>query len=196
MTRRTAAAALLAPLALLALAGCGIQRSDVVEAGGAATVAVYPPPGTTRVVLYFLGPDGRPLPAVRDLGQFSGGWTPRDDTSGSGMGVETGRGEAVATDKVLAMLLAGPNAPETSAGMTSGLPRHGLNPHAVVDEAAGLTDGRGLVRLSTPFPVGDLTDGAVQQLVCTAAFSEDPGGMVEVALSGPDGSLPATRCQV
>ncbi|MEX0171313.1 hypothetical protein [Streptomyces sp. LMG1-1-1.1] len=195
MTRRTAAA-LLAPLALLALAGCGIQRTDVVEAGGAATVAVHPAPGADRVVLYFLGPDGRPLPTVRDFGRFSDEWTAPEHAIGSGSGMETGRDTAVATDKVLAMLLAGPNGPETAVGMTSGLPRLGRNPHAEVDKAAGLTDGRSLLRLSAPFPVGDLTDEAVQQLVCTAAFSEDPGGMVEVALSGPDGGLPATRCRV
>ncbi|MFB6839271.1 hypothetical protein [Streptomyces sp. NPDC056361] len=196
MTRRTAVAALLAPLALLALAGCGIQRSDVVEAGGAATVAVYPAPGTTRVVLYFLGPDGRPLPTVRDLGKLSDQWTSPEHAIRGGVGMESGSAVPVATDKVLAMLLAGPNAPEASVGMTSGLPRRGSTPHAVVDEAAGLTDGRSLLRLSAPFPVGDLTDEAVQQLVCTAAFSEDPGGMVEVVLSGPDGSLPVTRCRV
>ncbi|MFE0648069.1 hypothetical protein ACFVZH_05715 [Streptomyces sp. NPDC059534] len=193
MNRRTTAAAAL--LGLLTLAACGIQKSDVVEAGGAATVAVFPAPGQDRVVLYFLGPDGRPLPAVRDLGgPFSETWPPSDGT-GSGTRIESGRHGPVVTDKVLAMLLNGPSGVEAAAGMTTGLPRSGAGAHVEADKAAGVTEGRRLLRLSSPFPVGGLTDEALQQLVCTTAFAEDPAGMVEVALTGPDGSLPAARCE-
>ncbi|MFG3035819.1 hypothetical protein ACGFYZ_02835 [Streptomyces sp. NPDC048330] len=194
MNRRAAAAA--AVLGLVALTACGVRKSDVVEAGGAATVAVAPVPGLGRVVLYFLGPDGRVLPSVRDFSSpFSPGWS-APDRSGSGEVVHTGPDMPIATDKVLAMLLNGPSGVETAAGLTTGLPRFGAGLHTEVDKAAGIADGRRLLRLTSPFPVGGLSDEAVQQLVCTSAFAEDPAGLLEVAVTGPDGTLPALRCEV
>ncbi|KOG25612.1 MULTISPECIES: hypothetical protein [Streptomyces] len=198
MNRRTkAVAALLGSAALLTLTGCGIQDSDVVEAGGAATVAVHPAPGGNRVVLYFLGPDGRLLPSVRDLdGPFSSRgepWANPDHTSGSGTGVETRSGR-VGIDKVLFMLVNGPVAGEVAVGMTTGLPRSETVPHIEGDPSKAVAEGRRHLRLRVPFPVGDLTDAAIQQLVCTTVYAEDPVGMVEVSLLGPDGTLPAARC--
>ncbi|MEU1230789.1 hypothetical protein [Streptomyces sp. NPDC005828] len=199
---RRGTAAVVALLGTVLLAACGIQGSDVVEAGGAATVAVAPAP-EFRMVLYFLGPDGRPAPVVREVGQpfpdptFAAGGTEwaqdlktRGLDSGSGQGTP---GARVATDKVLAALIAGPAVADTAAGLTTGLPAYPEAPHAEV--LKGLTpEGRHSVRLRLPFPVGDLSDGAVQQLVCTTAYAQDGGGRVDVSLVGADGSLPATRC--
>ncbi|MFH8620836.1 hypothetical protein ACH4A8_02865 [Streptomyces vietnamensis] len=200
MRRRAAAAAAL--LAVLSLAACGIQESDVVEAGGAATVAVYPPP-EFRMVLYFLGPNGQPVPVARDVGPpvpdptFAGGVEASRDRKAqgwaSGQGQDT-HGTPVATDKVLAALLSGPAGADTAAGLTTGLPRSENAPRAEAVE--GLTpEGRRRVRLRLPFPVMGLSDAAVQQLVCTTAYAEDNGGRVDVTLISVDGARPATRCE-
>ncbi|MCZ0979511.1 hypothetical protein O1L60_11640 [Streptomyces diastatochromogenes] len=129
MNRRKTALAL---LAMASLAACGIQESDVVEAGGAATVAVTPPP-EFRMVLYFLGPEGQPVPVVRETGQplptrRSPGW-PRDGRRaaedrglGSGHQAYGQSGTAAFADKAISALLAGPAGADTAAGLTTGLP--------------------------------------------------------------------------
>lgn len=200
--RRAIAAAL---LGILSLAACGIQDSDVVEAGGAATIAVPPAP-EFRMVLYFLGPDGRLVPVAREVGMpvpettFAWGGTDKEaERKAQGMGSGQSsqeHGARVVTDKVLAALLAGPGGADTAAGLTTDLPKSAQAPRTEQVTAAGLTpEGRHTVRIRSPFPVGDLSDAAVQQLVCTAAYAEDGGGMVEVILTGADGTLPATACE-
>ncbi|MFF8376200.1 hypothetical protein ACF07V_08745 [Streptomyces sp. NPDC015661] len=199
--RRSAVAVAL--LAVVSLTACGIQQSDVVEAGGAATVAVTPAP-EFRMVLYFLGPDGRPVPVVREVGPpipdptfAAGGSEWAQDRKAQGLG--TGQpheehGTRVATDKVLGALLAGPADADTAAGLTTALPVSREAPHA--EQIEGLNpEGRRIVRLRSPFPVLDLSEAAVQQLVCTAAYAEDGGGMVDVSVVGLDGTLPTTRCE-
>ncbi|KQX53102.1 MULTISPECIES: hypothetical protein [unclassified Streptomyces] len=203
--RRRPAAALLALLTLTATA-CGIQESDVVEAGGAATVAVAPIP-EYRTVLYFLGPDGRSMPVARELsGPVPVATNPSDGTGtgealheevtpedkAAGIGLRPGE---VATDMVLAMLLAGPVAAEATAGITTALPdgatAGGLH---VTPDPSGPTSGRRLLRLRAPFPVMELSESAVRQLVCTTAYAEHPAGLVDVSVTGPDGALPVARC--
>ncbi|MER5207930.1 hypothetical protein [Streptomyces sp. NPDC002825] len=201
MRRRTAAAAAL--LGVVSLAACGIQQSDVVEAGGAATVAVNPPP-EFRMVLYFLGPDGRPTPVARDDGRLfpdpsSAAGVSESEEDRKTQALRESHGTSVATDKVLAALLAGPADADRAAGLTTGLPAAGTSgfaPHAEPIEEAGVTaEGRRILRVRTSFPVMNLSDAAVQQLVCTVAYAEDGGGMAEVTLAGEDGTLPATRCE-
>ncbi|MFI8914395.1 hypothetical protein ACIGW4_22635 [Streptomyces sp. NPDC053513] len=200
MSHRAAALVL---LGTFALAACGIQESDVVEAGGAATVAVAPAP-EFRMVLYFLGPDGRLVPVVRELGppypETTFAWGASESTEdrkaqgpGSGAAQNTG-GTRGATDKVIAALLAGPAGAETAAGLTTDLPVSRKAPHA--EEVGKLSpEGRRVIRLRSPFPVKDLSETAVQQLVCTTAYAEDGGGMVDVSLMGVDGTLPTARCE-
>ncbi|MFF0430378.1 hypothetical protein ACFYUJ_39200 [Streptomyces sp. NPDC004520] len=198
MRRWKAAAAL---LALASLAACGIQESDVVEAGGAATVAVAPAP-EFRMVLYFLGPGGQPVPVVREVGQPVPGTDAleaqhlKSKWTGSGQQPYEQSGTAAFTDMVIAALLAGPAEADTAAGLTTGLPAPGKSwktPHT--EAVGGLTpEGRRTIRIRPPFPVGNLPDAAVQQLVCTAAYAADHGGEVDVSLMGTDGTLPPTRC--
>ncbi|MEU2114585.1 hypothetical protein ABZ567_02775 [Streptomyces sp. NPDC016459] len=211
MKRRPAGAALASVVAaagLAALAGCGIQNSDVVEAGGAATVVVAPIP-EERMVLFFLGPDGLPMPVVREVGPAGPEPTPTPDGPGDsavpfegfGPGYEvaadarTVRG--LPTDKVLAALVAGPGPAEADVGITTALPTSGQAPRV---EAIGtgvkgtVTEGRVALRLRAPFSVGSLSDAAVRQLVCTAAYAAHPAGAVEVSVAGADGTLPNTRC--
>ncbi|MFD3532268.1 hypothetical protein [Streptomyces sp. NPDC058664] len=205
MNRGTAAAAaLLGPLALVAaLSGCGIQETDVVEAGGAATVIVAPIP-EERIVLYFLGPDGRSMPVSRGsdvpeavrTSPSDGSAADRLPYEGFGpdyeMSAEELRRTRSATDKVLAMLLAGPRPDEASAGVTTALPKTVGGPHVVpVDTTAS---ARRTLLLRAPFPVRELTGAAVRQLVCTTAYAEHPAGLVDVSVVGPDGPLPTTSC--
>ncbi|MFD3660717.1 hypothetical protein ACFWVF_08955 [Streptomyces sp. NPDC058659] len=201
-TRRRTAAATLA--GLLSLTACGIQGSDVVEAGGAATVLVAPNP-ESRMLLYFVGPDGRSRPVARDVG--FGGPEPtsasdnetdtHDPYDGFGPGYEVDhavlRQSRVVSNKVLAALLAGPNQAEAAAGLTTALPHGAGVPHVQVEKSGGAQDRR-LLRLRAPFTVTDLPATAVRQLVCTTAYAEDRMGLAEVAVTGPDGALPPTTC--
>ncbi|MCB8906880.1 MULTISPECIES: hypothetical protein [unclassified Streptomyces] len=200
--RSAAAVALLALLAPPALAGCGIQKTDVVEAGGAATLHVGPPLPEERIVLYFVGPDGRSMPVARDLGlPFPDTAPPSGDsaehvpTDVFGPGYEISRDDlnrgGIVTDKILAMLLAGPRENERAAGITTVLPA--AKGVTVLQDSKG-TPARRLIWVRTPFPVKKLSEAAVRQLVCTTAYAEHPAGLVEVSLSGPDGILPTARC--
>ncbi|MFD5098822.1 hypothetical protein [Streptomyces albidochromogenes] len=181
MRRLRAAAAAGVSASLLLLVGCGVQASEVVEAGGPAVVPVSPDQ-LERMLLFFVGPDGRPIPVARPL-----------DLS-----------EVPApTARTLAALLGGPTEEERAAGITTRLPAatKGVEvvPAAREDAGPGGEAGRpagvpGAVRVTTGFAVRSLDAAAVRQLVCTAAHAEDPEGLVKVVLTGSDGSLPATAC--
>ncbi|SED45297.1 hypothetical protein SAMN05428939_5237 [Streptomyces sp. TLI_105] len=174
-----------------------------MEAGGAATVAVAPAP-EFRMVLYFLGPGGRPVPVVRELGPpvpdpafASGDSESTEDRKAQGLGsgwAQDTHGPQVPIDRALAALLAGPAGADTAAGLTTDLPVSEKPAHAEATEIL-TPEGRRVVRLRSPFPVRGLSEAAVQQLVCTAAYAEDGGGMVDVSLVGVDGTLPTTRCE-
>ncbi|MFF9338157.1 MULTISPECIES: hypothetical protein [unclassified Streptomyces] len=205
--RRRTPAALTALLATTALAGCGIQGSDVVEAGGAPTVVVAPVP-ESRMLLYFLGPDGALMPVSRDVGltRFP---VPERTEPGDGAGGEadtgdgrpdgTGTGFEIDADlpdtpglavvKVLSALLSGPGDADVRAGLTTELPPAG-------ELVRVESDGAGGIRLRTPFPARELSEGAVAQLVCTAAYAADRSGTHAVTVEGPDGALPQTNCAV
>ncbi|MFI8822704.1 hypothetical protein [Streptomyces sp. NPDC053431] len=199
MTRtpwRRLAAAL---LSLVPLVGCGIQESDVVEAGGAATVAVHPT-GGVKLLLFLVGPNGNLMPVARDLGLSYG----PDGQASVVEGSDPGRimptrpshdGYRVATDKVLGLLLEGPDERERAAGLTTRLTLHGAGaPHA--EPQPGQDGGPPVLGLRLAARVRDLEPVAVRQLVCTAAFAEDLGSAVPVVISGTDGSLPATSCEL
>ncbi|MFJ9811424.1 hypothetical protein ACIRTB_24690 [Streptomyces sp. NPDC101158] len=200
MTRtRTPWRRLAAVLSLLPLAACGIQKSDVVEAGGAATVAVYPTNGV-KMVLFLVGPDGRLMPTVRDFGLSFGpdGDTGLVDREGHPQRLPTERaivgGYRIATDKVLSTLLEGPDQRERAAGLTTRLALHGaFTPHT--ETRPGPDGGDTVLSLRLAVRVQDLDPVAVQQLVCTAAYAEELGQAAQVVVSGIDASLPATRCE-
>lgn len=207
--RGAAAVALLALLSPTALAGCGIQKTDVVEAGGAATLHVGPPTLGERIVLYFVGPDGRSMPVARDISppfpeitSSSGGSGEHVPSDVFGPDYEISRDDLVrggiVTDKILAMLASGPRENERAVGITTALPEaKGKTPtmlQASKGNAAPGNPARRIVWVRTPFPVKKLSEAGVRQLVCTTAYAEDPDGLVEVSLSGPDGILPTARC--
>ncbi|MEU3077209.1 hypothetical protein [Streptomyces laurentii] len=196
LARRARAAALTLALVPLA-AACGIQQSDVVEAGGAATVTVQPAAGT-RLLLFFVGRDGRLLPVARGL--------PGEVVDGTGPGATAGMatphtsppagtsgGFPIALDKLLSVLMSGPNEQERAAGLTTRLDM-GAKPLFFAGPLPG-PDGSPVVSIRFDSTVRDLDPLAVRQVVCTMAYSVDPGAAVSVTLVGTDGLLPATRCE-
>ncbi|MCT4352863.1 hypothetical protein M5362_06940 [Streptomyces sp. Je 1-79] len=186
MRRGTAlGAALLA--GALALTGCGIRQSDVVEAGGPATIAVAPGEGS-RLLLFYVDVDGRLTPAARALDT---------DQRLRGEAQPTyPRGLGVAALPALSALLRGPTAGERAAGLSTRLPELGWETgkrgplvNVETDE-----DGEPVLRVSLDFPLGDLEGTAARQLVCTAAYAEETDGRIAVVLSGPGSTRPAERC--
>ncbi|MFF3684504.1 hypothetical protein [Streptomyces sp. NPDC002187] len=170
MRRLRCAAALLA--AAPVLTGCGIQETDVVQAGGPATIQVFPQ-SSTGMVLFFRSPDGELLPVIRSLeGEFEDPQSP---------GASTG--------ETLSVLFAGPAERDRAAGLTTGLPE--LPPGATLRAAPSDRSG---VEVTLPIALGRLDDTALRQLVCTTAFSEDPEGLTPVHLRGTDGPLEQANC--
>lgn len=196
LARRARAAALALALVPFA-AACGIQQSDVVEAGGAATVTVQPAAGT-RMLLFFVGRDGRLMPVARGL--------PGEVVDGTGPGATTGSatprtsppadpsgGFPIAVDKLLYVLMAGPNEQERAAGLTTRLDTD-AKPLFFAGPLPG-PDGSPVFSIRFDTTVLDLDPLAVRQVVCTMAYSVDPGAAVSVNLVGTDGAVPATRCE-
>ncbi|WP_370412522.1 hypothetical protein [Streptomyces fradiae] len=193
-------AALLSLACLPVLAGCGIQGSDVVEAGGPAPVTVQPT-ASPRVVLFFTGKDGRLMMVLRSVGFLPGAESSADSGTGTAAGhavdptFPADGSDRIATDKVLTALLEGPAAEERAAGLTTRLSFHGRGePHVTLP----VPDGPRQLNLRVGVRVRDLDPVAVQQLVCTAAYAEAEkyGTGIPVVVSGTDGALPATSCEV
>ena len=211
-TRTLTAAAALALAAVLG--GCGIQKSDVVEAGDAATIAVQPSP-SSRILLFFVDRAGGLVPVARRVdppgpeeGVLDGGavgdageGTPDPGTSG-GAGPAADR-PRIATEKILAQLQYGPTPEERAAGLDSRVPVPRTEKHGFIVDRPGQdadadtdadTDGVPEIRLSTQLLVHDLEEVAVQQIVCTAAYAVSATGQALVTLVGADGSLPPVHC--
>lgn len=166
--RGGATAAALAGCALL-LAGCGIKPTGVIESGHAAMVEV---PGTDGPVLYFVSREGDrlvPTPVFAD-------------------------GYRMQPTPLLQMLLAGPAGRAREAGLTTALPPHG-DPRLGSVVITG-SEGDEAVTAQLPFKVGDLSDLARGQLVCTLAFAAAPGTLNRVTLRGTDTALNPADCEL
>jgi hypothetical protein len=177
--RLRAAAAL---TALLPLTACGIQETDVIGAGGGATVDVLPA-REVRMLLFFLSPDGLLMPSSRIVagGGFEGGRQGPDSA------------EEIAppsTEETVAALLSGPTPPERRAGMG--------NEPSLPDPSTrvGITASGGRVQLDLAAPLDGLTERAEGQLVCTVAYAESAAGSVPVTLRGTDGTHAPARCDL
>jgi hypothetical protein len=177
MRRRIRAATALA--ALLALTGCGIQETDVIEAGGPATLDVLPA-REHRMMAFFLSPDGLLVPSPRavDTAAWNGAVGPQPGTVT----------EPPSTAKTVAALLAGPNAAEQRAGLSNAPSLPGPSTAAETEVSGGTA------RLTLDAPLAPLTRTARQQLVCTVAYAESDNGGVPVVLVGTDGARPAETC--
>ncbi|MGR4880916.1 hypothetical protein ACIPUC_16140 [Streptomyces sp. LARHCF249] len=171
MTRRktgSRATAALVCCALL-LAGCGIKRTGVIESGHAATVVV--PGGKKGVVLYFVSKEGDrlvPIPFMSD--EYT-----------------------IAPTALLRLLLDGPGGPAREAGLTTALPRLPAGQGAAGLDVSEYSSSRGMT-VRVPFAVGELSELARSQLVCTIGVSAVPDVLSPVTLQGTDTALPSAEC--
>ncbi|WP_448316826.1 hypothetical protein [Streptomyces sp. CO7] len=186
MRARLRAAAALA--ALLPLTACGIQETDVIEAGGGATIDVLPA-RQVRMLLFFLSPDGQlvPSPRIVDDGAPDG-----DDAYAAGQQMPDGAAEVAppSVEDTVAALLSGPAPPESGAGLGNDPSLPGPRTLTTV------TVSDGSLELGLSASVDDLTARAERQLVCTAAYAQSAAGSVPVTLRGTDGARPPARCDL
>ncbi|WP_128381741.1 hypothetical protein [Streptomyces cavernae] len=182
--RRAAAVAVVAAVPLLG--GCGIQETDVIEAGGPASVQAF----LNReydILLFFRSPDGGLAPVIR---------TPASSSVFDGY-VEEGSGDQnpgetagrVPTEKVVLALLGGPQEEDLAVGLGTSLPAAHPGGTVEVERSPG---GRVTTRL--PFALGGLDSTALRQLTCTIAYSQDADGQVVVELRGQDGVSRSGTC--
>ncbi|HZF92530.1 hypothetical protein [Streptomyces sp.] len=178
-TRGRAVAVAVPVAAALLLGGCGIQETDVIEAGGPASVQAFVNPGYDAL-LFFRSPDGALSPVSRSV-ESSGGF-------GAGYEEPDGPAEPVSTEKAIAALLSGPGPAEKAAGLGTSLPR-------VAAGGVGVElSPNAEVTLALPLAVDGLDATALRQLVCTAAYTQDRDGRTTVRMVGKDGVTATGTC--
>ncbi|MFK4038665.1 hypothetical protein ACI2LC_22945 [Nonomuraea wenchangensis] len=168
---------------LVAVAGCGVRPSDVILAGD-------PPSGpvqrATTVTFYLVkkgrvsavtrprapagGPAAHPLP-VTNQGGARGGPPPDGHLSPA---------------ETLALLAAGPTPREQAHGLTSEVP-----PDAGPFSLTATPAGDLVVTLATP--AGELSEPAVDQIVCTAVATRRDSS-TQVTIVGAGQSIDARIC--
>ncbi|WP_405907487.1 hypothetical protein [Streptomyces sp. NBC_00828] len=179
------AVALAVAAAVPLLAGCGIQETDVIEAGGPASFQAFFD-REYEMLLFFRSPDGGLSPVIRSTGSPAG-------SSAEFFGYELPGSEdtagPVTTDQVVLALLDGPRAEDRTAGLSTALPAARPGGTVEVEPAPG-----GRVTTHLPFPLKGLNTTALRQLTCTIAYSQDPDGQVVVELTGQDGTSRSGTC--
>jgi hypothetical protein len=116
--RRAGAVAVAVASGVVLLGGCGIQESDVIEAGGPASVQAFFD-DETEVLLFFHTRDGRLHPVIRPAESMA-------DTGPDGLTVAGQNSTATDTappalEKVIAALLLGPGERDRNAGLGTSL---------------------------------------------------------------------------
>lgn len=185
--RRAAALAVAVAAAVPLLGGCGIPETDVIEAGGPASVDAF----LNRdfdMLLFFRAPDGGLSPVIRTT-EPSAGFGAGAEQLGS---ADQSAGETagpVPTEKVVAALLNGPREEDRAAGLGTALPaaRRG----GTVEIEASSPD-RVTIRL--PLALKGLDSTALRQLTCTVAYSHAADGRALVELTGQDGTSRSGTC--
>ncbi|MFI9825771.1 hypothetical protein ACIHFC_36010 [Streptomyces sp. NPDC052013] len=179
--RRWAGAAVGQAAAALTLVGCGISETDVIEAGGPATVEAFLVRGED-MLLFFRSPDGGVVPVIRTA----------EDSAGFGSGYElpdTDTAASVTPEKTIVALLDGPTKADRSAGLSTLLP-----PIAAGAKVTVHLPEDGLVTARVPLALQGLDKTALRQLVCTVAYSADPDGRVRVRMTGQEGVSTSATC--
>ncbi|CAL9407697.1 hypothetical protein [Streptomyces pilosus] len=182
-TRRRAAVAAVLAAAVPLLGACGIRATDVVEAGGPASVQAFLDLDS-EMLLFFRAPDGGLSPVIR----------PAEPSAGFGDAYVSGSDSAdtagpVPTEEVVAALLAGPDEEDRAAGLGTALPAVRPGGNVAVEPSP---DGGVSTRL--PLALKDLDSTALRQLTCTIAYSRDADGQVLVRLEGRDGASHSDTC--
>ncbi|MEY2230697.1 MULTISPECIES: hypothetical protein [Streptomyces] len=167
-SRAAAATAALVGCALL-LTGCGIKRTGVIDSGHAATVKVS---GSKGNFLYFVSKEGDRLVP-----------TPFSVPEGYNLNPVV----------LLRLLLDGPRGRAGEVGLTTALPRL---PDGAEEQLAVSPYAHDGTRVRVPFAVGNLSDLARMQLVCTIGASVVTDTLSPVSLQGSDTTLPAADCDL
>ncbi|MET9964474.1 hypothetical protein ABZZ80_00745 [Streptomyces sp. NPDC006356] len=187
--RRRAAAFVAVPAVVALFGGCGIQETDVIEAGGPASFQAFLD-RDYDMLLFFRSPDGGLSTVIRTTGPSAGFG---DGSSESGFGGQYSADPAgpVPTEKVVSALLAGPRKEDRAAGLTTALPTLGRGGTVKVEPASN-------ARVTTHLPLAlkALDDTALRQLTCTIAYSQDADGQIVVELRGQDGTSRSGTCQL
>ncbi|MEU3319770.1 MULTISPECIES: hypothetical protein [unclassified Streptomyces] len=167
--------------------GCGIQDSDVIEAGGPATVEAFLN-RDADMLLFFRSPDGGLNPVIRGV-RPSAGFGDAYIEPGAVDRHPAGPTGPASTEKVILALLSGPGAADRAAGLTTVLP-------AVREKEAVRVEvsSDGGVTAHLPFAVEGLEATAVNQLTCTIAYNQARDGRGVVTLRGQDGAERSGAC--
>ncbi|MCA1271106.1 hypothetical protein LCE32_13745 [Streptomyces sp. 7G] len=184
---RGLATAVVAAVGVPLAGGCGIQDSDVIEAGGPATVEAFLN-RDADMLLFFRSPDGGLSPVVREV-RPSAGFGDEYIEPGAVARDPSGPAGPAPTEKVVLVLLSGPVEASAAAGLTTALPAL-REKEAVQVEVA--SDGGITARL--PLAVQDLDATAVRQLTCTIAYNQAKDGRGVVTLRGQDGAQRTGSC--
>ncbi|MFI1481861.1 hypothetical protein [Streptomyces sp. NPDC020747] len=185
--RRASAVAFAVTAAVPLLGGCGIRETDVIEAGGPASVQAFFD-RESEMLLFFRSPDGGLSPVIRTT-RPSAGFGDGYEESGSGNQNSRGTVGPVPTEKVVLALLAGPRKVDRAAGLGTALPK--ARPGGTV-KVESPSAGRVTTRL--PLDLTGLNSTALSQLTCTIAYSQDADGQVVVELTGQDGTSRSGTC--
>ncbi|MFG2763864.1 hypothetical protein [Streptomyces rubiginosohelvolus] len=184
---RGLATAVVAAVGVPLVGGCGIQDSDVIEAGGPATVEAFLN-RDADMLLFFRSPDGGLRPVTREVRPSAGfgdeyiepGTVDRDPSGPAG---------PAPTEKVVLALLSGPGEADRAAGLTTALPAAREKEPVTVEVSS---DGGVTARL--PLAVQGLDATAVRQLTCTIAYNQAKDGRGVVTLRGQDGAERSGSC--
>ncbi|MGC5531274.1 hypothetical protein [Streptomyces sp. SR-10] len=184
---RGLAAAVIATVGASLAGGCGIQDSDVIEAGGPATVEAFLD-RDNDMLLFFRSPDGGLNPVVRPA-RPSAGFGDAYVEPGSEDRNPSGPAGPAPTEKVVLALLAGPREADRAAGLTTALPaaRPGGTVQVEVSSNSGIT-------AVLPLALKDLPPTALRQLTCTIAYNQATDGRGVVTLRGHDGATSSGTC--
>ncbi|WP_234308131.1 MULTISPECIES: hypothetical protein [unclassified Streptomyces] len=185
MRRRVSAVVFAVVAGVALLGGCGIQETDVIEAGGPASVQAFLN-RETGMLLFFRSPDGGLSPVIRSGGSETGFGDGSVHTTTAG---DQDTNRPVPTEKVVSALLAGPGDEDRAAGLTTALPA--ARPGGTVKVDTSLS-GRVTTRL--PLALEGLDSTALRQLTCTIAYSQDADGQIVVELRGQDGASRSGTC--
>ncbi|MFI1223797.1 MULTISPECIES: hypothetical protein [unclassified Streptomyces] len=181
------AAALAAAAVVPLLGGCGIQETDVIEAGGPATVEAFFN-RNDDMILFFRAPTGGLNPVIRSA-RPSPGFGEGYDEVGSEDRKSGDQAGPVSTEQAVLALLGGTAKEDRAVGLSTALPA--ARPGAAV-ELAVAPDGTVTLRL--PFALKPLEPTALRQLTCTVAYSQEADGQVVVELEGEDGASSSDTC--
>lgn len=173
---------------MLLLGGCGIQETDVIEAGGPATVQAFVDPGS-GMLLFFHSREGGISPVIRSVGSTieygpEGGMVSGQDPDADSL--------PVPTEKVILALLSGPDAKDRKAGLSTSLPSAPPAGALRVEAAPGGEK----VTADLPIALGGLDRTALSQLICTIAYSHDANGRATVLLRGTDDASASGTCDL